>query len=818
MKAIIMAGGEGTRLRPLTCSMPKPMVPVAGKPTMEHIINLLKTHNITNIASTLHYLPQSIMDYFSDGSRFGINLSYFIEESPLGTGGSVLNAESFLDDTFIVISGDALTDIDLEKAVNYHKAKGAKATLVLKKEPVPLEYGIVITNSEGRIVRFLEKPSWGEVFSDTINTGIYILEPEVFNYYNKGDNFDFSKDLFPKLLKDNVPMFGYITEEYWCDIGDLKSYLQTNFDVLDRKVRINFHVHEKLNGVWIGDNTIISEGAVIEGPCYIGSNCMIKSGSKIGSYSIIGNNNIICESTSIKKSLLWDFNNIGKSNQLRGTIICNKTILKNFTNFFEGSVIGSEATILSNATVKSNIKVWPNKHIEESSVVNKNLVWGTGHSSLVFGSKGISGDINIDITPEVASLLGSAFASVMGKNHPLVLSSDGSSAADLIKEALAVGIISSGGRVINISNIPLFVSRFAASFYKSCGGIHVTHDIHDNNKVYIQFLKGNGGDIDRADEKKIEQLFARQDFERSDAGEIGSNIRVENFSSLYELKGVSLIKNIESIKSKSPNILVASEDSRTLNLMSSFLQSIGCKIHAEGGIIKSSSLNEYLNKFSSDVVKGSYYMGAVIGPDGEGILLVDERGRVIDRDRYTLLSSLLVLKQDIKQLFIPHTSTVIIDEMARSFNAQVKRTKASSSSFINELLDGDTTGELPLQYQLNFDPALALARITDYLAGESISLSALADELPELYLFKDEVYCDFKDRGRIIRQLIDENSNSALELFEGIKLNTNKGWTLVLPDNERPVLKIFVEGYCQEFAEELSSEIRDRLNALTGKN
>src|SRR5690554_6704997 len=196
MKAVIMAGGEGTRLRPLTCNLPKPMVPILNKPMMEHIIKLLKRHQITDIASTLWYLPRDVTDYFGDGSDFGVKMEYYVEEEPLGTAGSVKNAEQFLDETFIVVSGDSLTDIDLTKAVEFHRANNAVATLVLTKVSNPLNYGIVITAEDGRIRQFLEKPSWSEVFSDTVNTGIYVLEPEVLQLFDKGQNFDFSKDLF----------------------------------------------------------------------------------------------------------------------------------------------------------------------------------------------------------------------------------------------------------------------------------------------------------------------------------------------------------------------------------------------------------------------------------------------------------------------------------------------------------------------------------------------------------------------------------------------------------------------------------------------
>jgi mannose-1-phosphate guanylyltransferase/phosphomannomutase len=193
MKAVVMAGGEGTRLRPLTSNQPKPMVPVVGRPCMEHIVELVKQHGISDVVATLAYMPQIISGYFGGGSHLGIELDYSIEEVPAGTAGSVKLCQHYLDETFLVLSGDALTDIDLSAVVDFHRRNGAVATLALKRVPNPLEFGVVITDPDGRIERFLEKPTWGEVFSDTINTGIYVLEPEVLDHIPDEDPYDFSK-------------------------------------------------------------------------------------------------------------------------------------------------------------------------------------------------------------------------------------------------------------------------------------------------------------------------------------------------------------------------------------------------------------------------------------------------------------------------------------------------------------------------------------------------------------------------------------------------------------------------------------------------
>ena len=239
MRAVVMAGGEGTRLRPLTSNQPKPMVPIVGKPCMEHILELLREHGFEDVVVTVAFLPQAIRSYFGDGENLGLNIEYSVEESPLGTAGSVRLGSDRLDDTFLVISGDALCDIDLGKIVEFHKEKGAAVTIGLKSVENPLEFGIVVTDEDGRVERFLEKPSWGQVFSDTINTGIYVLEPEVLRHIPTDRPYDFSKELFPLLLEMGRPIYGYVCDGYWQDIGNLDQYRQANFDALDEKVRLN---------------------------------------------------------------------------------------------------------------------------------------------------------------------------------------------------------------------------------------------------------------------------------------------------------------------------------------------------------------------------------------------------------------------------------------------------------------------------------------------------------------------------------------------------------------------------------------------------
>ena len=313
MQAVIMAGGEGSRLRPLTSNMPKPMLPVANRPIMEHIIELVRAHGITDITATVQFLSSVIRNYFSDGSDLGVSLSYSTEDVPLGTAGSVLNAKELLSGTFLVISGDALTDLDLTKVIEFHRAKGSAATLVLKRMQDPLEFGIVMTDDDGKIERFLEKPTWGQVFSDTINTGIYVLEPEVLDLIPPDQPYDFSSELFPLMLEKGLPLYGYVTDEYWTDVGNTDAYLQAQADALEKKVTVGLPGFEFQDGVYVGEDVEIDPTARLIGPVVIGDNSRIGAGAVVGPGAVIGSNAILAPDSRVARGVVLDRAYVGSA-------------------------------------------------------------------------------------------------------------------------------------------------------------------------------------------------------------------------------------------------------------------------------------------------------------------------------------------------------------------------------------------------------------------------------------------------------------------------------------------------------------------------
>lgn len=802
MKAVIMAGGEGTRLRPLTCGRPKPMVPVVNKPVMEHIIDLLKMNNIKDMAATLQYMPDMISEYFGDGDEFGIKMRYYVEKKPLGTAGSVKNAEKFLNEPFLVISGDALTDIDLMKAIDFHYKKDSVATLVLKRVDIPLEYGVVVTDREDRIIRFLEKPCWGEVFSDTVNTGIYILSPEIFDYIKPDTVFDFSRDLFPILLKEKKRMFGYIMQEYWCDIGDICAYSQAHVDILSKKVRVKIPGHEVSKGIWIGDGTVIDDTALLNSPCIIGSNCHIRSDVQIGSHCVIGDYCTISEGCGIKKSVIWKNSTLSRNVQLRGSIICNRVHLKEDVCAFEQSVVGEDSLIDERAVIKPAVKIWPDKYVEQCANVETNLVWGSKTGRQIFGNRGVSGEVNVEITPEFSAKLGAAYASLNTGKDSLGIASDGSAGALMIKSSIMSGMLSSGVRVSDFKKQLLPAFRSAIRFYRLDGGVYISACQENRRKIFIDFLDKMGSNIARNTERKLENVFVRDDFHRCEGDCLKNITEVHGFDEFY-IKGI-----LQDVKSSRLlyRIALHSSSDFVVCIIKDLLEGLGCNVDVtdmKTGVCEQSA---DVAHFCRHVRDGGFDLGVSIEESCEKMMLTDERGRLITDDMFIALISLLLFRKiQGRTVVVPLSASNAVEKLAGEYHGKVVRTKTSQRDIMGRLLDRDAKEELLEQFTLHFDSVAGLVKLLDYMSVNKVSLSNLVDMLPEIHMRRQEVECNWNAKGKVIRRLIQEHSGAKLEMLEGVKVYNENGWVLVLPDAEKPLCTVISEGSDAEFAEELTN-------------
>lgn len=321
MQAVILAGGSGTRLQPLTIDTPKPMLPIFSKPVMEHCIELLRRHGIDDVIIALSSKTREIMEHFGDGSAWDINIRYSFEDEPKGTAGAVKLIQSHIEDTFLVVSGDTLSDFDLTAAVEYHKRKSAIATVLLHEVDDPTDFGIVQHEPDGRITRLLEKPKSNEVFSKTINTGLYVLEPEALSSVPYSTTYDFARDLFPRLLRNFEPVFGCRLPGYWCDVGNLIQYRNAHFDALIGKAQIDIEATEVEPGVWIGDDTEVHHTAELAGPLFLGAGAELRKNAELRPFAVVGGNSLVDEAASVARSIVGSRAFIGKGTRITDCVI-----------------------------------------------------------------------------------------------------------------------------------------------------------------------------------------------------------------------------------------------------------------------------------------------------------------------------------------------------------------------------------------------------------------------------------------------------------------------------------------------------------------
>lgn len=806
MKAIIMAGGEGSRLRPLTCTKPKPMVKLLDRPAIEYIIALLKRHRITDLGITARYLPGEIMDYFGDGSDFGVSISYFVEETPLGTAGSVRNALDFLDGTFFVISGDAMTDIDLTDALDFHKKNSADATLVLKKVDVPLEYGVVVTEQDGRIARFIEKPTWGEVVSDMVNTGIYILEPEVFDEAPKEGVCDFACDLFPALLHKKKRLYGYGAEGYWCDIGDTFAYMSCQYDMLAGKTETSLASKQISDGIYIGTDVTIEPDAELRAPVYIGDGVRIGEGAVIGEYSVLESGAHIGRGCNIKKSIVGSGAHIGAFSQLRACVIGEKTVLKPSVSVYEQSVVGDECKIGEGSIIKPSIKLWPNKTVEAGTQVHANLVWEKSHRKTLFESGRIRGEINVDITPEAVSRLGAAFGTA-AKSGRIAISVCGDAAADMLGGALKSGLMSAGCEVYDCGVQLGAMTRFAIRFYNLDGGVHICAVREDDGcYIKIDIMDEDGCDIGTKLQRKVENLFEREDFTRAEGDDVKKIVGVQNYKEFY----IRDILKRSTGKPVEQKILVNIQNKTGAEIINRICTEIDAQAVTTEEDIGSLG-SDKLRTFADRVREERFLFGAVLDDECENVVLIDENGNILDKNSVLALDIIVAMESGTgADIVLPVSAPQSLTRLARKRGKNVIYTKIDTTDFMRGV--AAKGGEE--QFVLHFDGVGALLRLLVYLSESGRTLSNLLEETERYFMTGRRVPCRAERKGSVIKELTDSFSTYEKDLTDGVKIFDDKGWVLVVPDTSAPLMHVISEGVSAEMADELAADMTEKIKKL----
>ncbi|MDB9494368.1 mannose-1-phosphate guanyltransferase [Spirulina major CS-329] len=827
MRAVLMAGGSGTRLRPLTCDLPKPMVPIVNRPIAEHIINLLKRNGITEVIATLHYLPDIMRDYFQDGSDFGVQMTYAVEEEqPLGTSGCVKNIEELLHDTFLVISGDSLTDFDLRAAIAFHKTKNAKATIILTRVPNPIEFGVVITDSNHRITRFLEKPATSEIFSDTVNTGTYILEPDVLQYLPPNEESDFSKDLFPLLLAAGEPLYGYIAEGYWCDVGHLDAYREAQYACLEKRLTLDFDYPEQSTGLWVGQNTYIDSSARIERPVLIGHNCRIGPRVHIEAGTILGDNITVGADANLKRPIIANGVIIGEEAHLRGCIISRGTRIDRRAHILEGAVVGSLSSVGEEAQISPGVRVWPSKKIESGAILNINLIWGNMAQRNLFGQQGVSGLANIDITPEFAVKLGAAYGSTLKPGAMVTVSRDQRAISRMVSRSLIAGLMSTGVGVQNLESTAIPLARTIIPAQNVEGGIHVRLHPDRPDSILIEFFDRKGINISKAKEKKIEGVYFKEDLRRVAISEIGTmsyaSQMLEAYSQSFERQ-----LNVEAVRMSRAKVVIDYVYAVSGAILPRLLAKFGCD-----AVVLNASLNQTAVSNESregllmqlghvvEAVKANF--GVQVSANGEQFILVDEGGLPIRGETLTaLMVDMMLTAYPRNKIVMPVQVSSAVEQIARRHDAQVIRTKANPTALMETcqanqgvVLGGSgETGFIFPQLHPGFDAMFCIAKMIEMLTVQERSLEQIRAELPRVWYKSYTMRCPWTVKGALMRHLVETHPAEELELIDGVKIinRQNDNWVLILPDAEEPIVHLYANSEDRDWVDLTLKEYRHRV-------
>ncbi len=831
MKAVVMAGGFGTRLRPLTEKLPKPMAYVANRPMMGHVVRLLAKEGIRDLEVLLYFYPEKIMSYFGDGSRWGVSIDYITAEADYGTAGAVRNAGGKESGTFLVISADIITDFDLSGAIEFHKERQAAVTIVLTRVPNPLQYGIVLTEEDGRIVRFLEKPSWGEVFSDTINTGIYILEPEVLSLIPEKKNFDFSKNLFPTMLSRGDRLLGYVAEGYWKDVGNLSEYLNVHLDVLSGKAAIEFEGKKAGSGnVWIGENARVDYTAELKN-VVLGKNCIV-AGDVVAENSVIGDGCVVEDGAVIQSSVLWPGTTIHKGGRLLESIVGSNCQIRGKAFLSERSVVSDNCQIGTGAVVKANVKVWPHKVVEDGAVLSSSLVWGETWARSLFGAYGIYGLANLEISPEFAAKLGAAYAATFGKKVVLSTSRDSHKVSRMINRAIMTGMLSVGVDVHDYGVTPLPVVRFLSrSHREERGGVHTRKSPFNPSFVDLKFFDDTGLDLSMGLEKNIESLFFREDFVRADIEETGEiSFPIGGFDTYVD--GFLKIVDAAAIKGRGYNIVIDYSYGASALIFPRILGKLGVETVALNAMLDPARITKTQEEFD----KGLHHLtaiarslsadfGVMLDTGGEKIFLVDEKGEIVpDWVALQAVALLACRRKRSGMVGVPVTASRNIEKIAAKYGMDVVRTRTLPRSLMETaaregaaFVGDDNGGFVFPRFQPAFDGMFGIVKLMELLAEEDRSMSDVLREVPPTAFVHRKIPCAWEHKGALMRMLANHAKGKPSQFIDGVKIFLGEDWVLIYPSQDEAYFHLCVEAEERRTAEEIADHYADLFSSWSSK-
>lgn len=729
------------------------MVSLFGKPVLEHILLLLRKNGVREAAITLHYLPEAITGYFGDGSQWGMNLQYFYEEQPLGTAGGVKACKSFLgEEDFIVISGDCVCDFDLADSLRLHQERRAEATLLLHRVAEPLEYGLVRTDEAGRVTAFVEKPGWGQVFTDQVNTGVYLLAPSVLELVPDGRTFDFSKDLFPELLRQQRPLYGQVPRGYWRDMGECSTYLQTVVDALDGKVELDLGLPQQDNGIWSQEP--MEASVALTPPCWIGPEVQLAPWSKLGPHTVLEQGATVGRESVLRRTVMMGAS-VGAECQLEGAILCPNGRVGDGCNLYPGTVVGAETVVGDHSVLRPQVRIWPGLQVKPGSRLTASLVSGPGPGGLTFGDDGIiRGAIGGELGPELLMDLGSALA----ESGQVAIGWSGGAGAESLALAAAAGVTAAGAWVIDHDGISPAVGAWMTEYYGLPSGLFLEQREHQLN---LYCFGPNGQFFPRDKQRKLESNLLRRSLRRPPAGRMGSRREMGSINESY------LAAAVQAAGPAGPHVVTAAvtEEEMGSSLLASGLEWLGCQMSPR---------------------RSEGVLGFASARGGRELLVWTEEGTQLSREEVLLLTCLALLESGENRILLPPEAPVAAEQLARACGGQVER--------VNQ---GIGTGRQRSLTDALFCDCLLLRQLQR--TGET--MTQMMGRLPGCQVERRVVPLR-SNRGAVMGALA-KRFPEARRMENGMRVELERGSVWVSPTGNQEALRVAAEGAQAEIAREL---------------
>lgn len=761
MKAIIMAGGEGSRLRPLTCDSPKPMARLCGRPVLEYILELLAAHGVTQAAVTLRYLPEAVTEHFPDNRYAGIDLRFVEEVNPLGTAGGVKNAaagfirsedEGSTDrEGFIVISGDALCDADLTAAFEFHRRSGADATLLTSRVPDPREYGLVTCGEDGVISGFVEKPGWTQAYTDLANTGIYIVKPSCLNLIPDGEPCDFARDLFSRMLRQGRKLCAFEAKGYWCDIGDLDSYRRCQSDILEGRVQTFGRKKTGSHQPPRGDYRIIE-------PVYIGEGVTIGCGSVIGPGAVLDDGVTVGAMARIRESVLLPDAYVGDRARLTGAVLCAGASVKRGGALFEGAAVGPGGVVGKGASVLPGVRVWPGKRLPDGARLSDNLRVGRACDEL-FDDDGISGEAGVELNPAFCARVGMAAGSLRCGGR-IGVASAGGRAAGAMKMAFTAGVLSTGANVWDFGEILESQMSFAVAYCGLQAAVYITGGPTASLK-----LIGEGGlPAGRGLERELEGHLRRGEFARCAWNSYPGVANMDSMKLLYQQELYACAPRGLAGMAAKVNCAGREEE----RLLADTLARLGCEM-GEGPTFN-------------------------VSRSGEKLSIADRQAGYLRPEQVLCMCCILEFKAG-RDVALPFDAPRMIDSLAAKYGQRVERYFSCPADGADRQARQAAADQLWLR-----DGMMMTLRLLDHMKTTGRSLSELAGEVPKFATLLRAVDLPFAVAAAFSR--LPEREPAG----EGMRIQSKKGLLFITPDKRGRRMKLLAEAVNSETAEELCAE------------